>query len=90
MKGVQIEGYEVTFMKTNERDGYGKFKATLKENRYSSAFMRAYLIKKQQFNNIILLKSKVAHGSVVITMDTLKSISKSLRDCRGMSISNIE
>jgi len=60
-------------MKTNE--GERKFKATIKENHYSSAFMRAYMIKKQQFNNIVLLKSKVAHGSVIITMDSLKSTS---------------
>lgn len=71
---MQIEGHEVTFMKTNE--GERKFKATIKENHYASAFMRAYMIKKQQFNNIVLLKSKVAHGSVVITMDSLKSTSR--------------
>ena len=68
---MQIEGYEVAFMQANEREN--KFRATIKANRYSSAFMRAYLIKKLQFNNIVLLKNKVAHGSVIITMDKLKS-----------------
>ena len=51
----------------------GRFKATLKGNRYASAFMRAYLVKKMQFNNIVLLKNKVAHGSLIISMDKLKS-----------------
>jgi len=58
-------------MQTNEKEC--KFKATIKANRYASAFMRAYLIKKLQFNNIVSLKNKIAHGSVIITMDKLKS-----------------
>jgi hypothetical protein len=35
--------------------------------------MRAYLIKKQQFNNLILIKSKTTHGSVILSMDKLRS-----------------
>ena len=68
MKAVKIEGHELAFMKIGDR-----FKATIKSNCYSSVFMRAYLIKKAQFNNIITLKNKVSHGSVIITMDKLKS-----------------
>lgn len=83
----------MTFMQTNEREGYGKFKATIKANRYSSAFMRAYLIKKLQFNNIVILKNKVAHGSVIITMDKLKSsriVKQFIYTYRRLSIGNIE
>jgi len=54
-------------------DAKGKFRATIKANKYTSAFMRVYLIKKLQFNNIVLLKNKVAHGSLIISMDKLKS-----------------
>ncbi len=68
---MQIEGYEVTFMQAADREG--KFQATVKANKYASAFMRAYLVKKLQFNNIVLLRNKVPHGSLVISMDKLKS-----------------
>lgn len=77
-------------MKTNNQEETNDFKTTIKENRYTSVFMRAYMIKKQQFNNIILLKSKVAHGSVIITMDTLKSSRNITHKNRRMSICNIE
>jgi len=53
--------------------------------------MRAYLIKKQQFNNIILIKSKTTHGSVILNMDKLRSNSNlSTKYYRSVSSSNIE
>jgi hypothetical protein len=68
IKGVQVEGYELNFMQVNDR-----FKATLKARKGVSVFVRAYLIKKGQFNSIVTLKNKVTHGSVIISMDKLKS-----------------
>jgi len=63
-----VERYKLTFMQINDR-----FKATLKTSKGGSVFVRAYLIKKGQFNSIVTLKNKVTHGSVIISMDKLKS-----------------
>lgn len=81
---MQVEGHELAFIQTNDR-----FKATLKTSKGSTVFMRAYLIKKGQFNSIVTLKNKVTYGSVIISMDRLKSTRMviSLTDqCRRLPI----
>ncbi len=62
----------MAFARAEGADGGSHLKTTLKEKKYASTFVRAYLIKKLQFNNIVMLKNRVTHGSLIISMDKLK------------------
>lgn len=72
---MRVEGYELIFARSDNKHNS---KAVLKANRHSSLFIRAYLIKKQQFNNLLLIRSGTSHGSVVIAVDRLRSNSRRL------------
>jgi hypothetical protein len=72
-KGVQVEGYEVAFAQIESKLYGNQTKATIRTKNFGSAFVRGYLIKKLQFNNLVLLKNKVTHGSLILSMDKLKS-----------------
>ena len=81
----------MAFARAEGAEGTGRLKTTLKEKKYASTFVRAYLIKKLQFNNIVMLKNRVTHGSLIISMDKLKysrNVTLATPACRWLSISH--